>query len=92
MSPRREGFLHSCIIPADVPQTSRKIKPLCRRCFLLTDFRPAPLVPVVLPCLRHITAACGFAGTGAFFRRTMKKRGMVVVFNNIYYLYAQVVG
>jgi hypothetical protein len=29
----------------------------------------------VLPCLRYITAACGFRRDGAFFRRTMKEKG-----------------
>jgi len=33
-----------------------------------------PLVLPVLPCLRHLTAACGFRRDGAFFRRTMKEK------------------
>jgi len=35
---------------------------------------PVPLVLPVLPCLRHLTAACEFRRVGAFFRRTMKEK------------------
>lgn len=79
----------SCIIPADFPQDARiPRKPLCRRCF------PCRRCRWCFWCCRACAISpppADFAGTGRFSGGQWKKRGMVVVFNNIYYLYAQVV-